>query len=244
MKPHLIMPMAGAGSRFYKKGYNTPKPLIEINNRPFFYWATMSLQKFIDISDITFVVLQQHVNNFFIDKTIKKYFSEARIEVLPEILQGPVLTSMKGVKHICDEAPIIINDCDHLFKCSAINNIFNQDNFSIDGALLTFMSDEPQFSYVRYDGNGKIIGTVEKKVVSKHAICGSYIFKNAQIFYEASSNYIQNCPYNEYFMSGVYNQMCKNKMELMDYLVDYHLEFGTPEEYEKAKKSRYFNELI
>lgn len=30
MQPHLIMPMGGAGSRFYKNGYMQPKPLIEI----------------------------------------------------------------------------------------------------------------------------------------------------------------------------------------------------------------------
>lgn len=36
MKTHLIMPMAGAGSRFYKNGYIQPKPIIEIAERPFF----------------------------------------------------------------------------------------------------------------------------------------------------------------------------------------------------------------
>ena len=64
MKPHLIMPMGGAGSRFYKNGYMHPKPLIEINGKPFFYWATMSIKKFVDIQDLTFVVLQQHIDDF------------------------------------------------------------------------------------------------------------------------------------------------------------------------------------
>ena len=31
---HLIMPMAGAGSRFFKNGFVMPKPLIEINDKP------------------------------------------------------------------------------------------------------------------------------------------------------------------------------------------------------------------
>lgn len=33
---HLVMPMAGSGSRFYNQGYNIPKPLIEIKEKPFF----------------------------------------------------------------------------------------------------------------------------------------------------------------------------------------------------------------
>lgn len=32
---HLVMPMAGSGSRFYNQGYSIPKPLIEIKGRPF-----------------------------------------------------------------------------------------------------------------------------------------------------------------------------------------------------------------
>ncbi|MBR1730114.1 MAG: hypothetical protein IJ728_11405 [Selenomonadaceae bacterium] len=42
-KLHLIMPMAGGGTRFNEKGFNIPKPLIEIQNKPFFYWAVQSV---------------------------------------------------------------------------------------------------------------------------------------------------------------------------------------------------------
>ena len=78
MKPHLIMPMGGAGARFYKEGYAQPKPLIEINGKPFLYWATMSIVKFVDVADLTFIVLQEHIDDFEIDKVIGKYFPEAR----------------------------------------------------------------------------------------------------------------------------------------------------------------------
>lgn len=33
---HLLMPMGGAGSRFFKDGFVRPKPLIEIKGKPFF----------------------------------------------------------------------------------------------------------------------------------------------------------------------------------------------------------------
>lgn len=243
MKPHLIMPMGGAGSRFYRNGYITPKPLIEIKGRPFLYWSAMSICKYVDIADITFVVLQQHIDDFKIDKIIKQNFLDAHIVVLPEILPGPVYTALRGIEKISDDAPIIFNDCDHMFRCSDINKILNIGEFDMDGALLTFESNEPQFSYVRYMKD-KIIGTVEKEVVSNHAICGAYLFKNAEIFKNMANVYIKNCPYNECFMSGVYNIMCNNGMVIKDYLLDFHVEFGTPEEYEKAKDSRYFDEII
>ena len=57
------MPMAGRGSRFFENGFVMPKPLIEINGRPFFYWATQSIAKFVDCADITFVVLEEHIRD-------------------------------------------------------------------------------------------------------------------------------------------------------------------------------------
>lgn len=240
-KVHLIMPMGGAGSRFFKNGYMMPKPLIEINEKPFLYWSTISIFNYMEIEDLTFIVLKEHIEKFKINEVILKYFPNAKIKVIEKILPGPVYTCMSGIEDIKDNKPIIFNDCDHSFKCDKLNNDFNNNEFNADGALLTFESNLPQFSYVKYE-DGKIIGTIEKQVVSSHAICGAYVFKNKKIFEQMANEYIKNCPYNECFMSGIYNIMCNHNLKIVDYLLDYHVEFGTPEEYEKAKKSKYFME--
>jgi NDP-sugar pyrophosphorylase family protein len=244
MKTHLIMPMAGAGSRFNINGYTLPKPLIEIEGMPFFYWATKSLTKFADFADITYVVLQDHVERFGLDRLIYKYFPEARLTVIPKVTQGPMFTCLEGLKNINDEAPVIFNDCDHMFKCSSLNDLINTGKADIDGALLTFESEMPQFSYVKYDKSKKIIGTVEKKAVSNHAICGAYYYKSANLFEKIANLYMNNCPYKETFLSGMYNIMCEQGYNVKDYVLDFHVEFGTPEEYAKAKGSKLFNELI
>mgnify|MGYP002753037780 CR=1 FL=1 len=54
---NLIMPMAGGGTRFKNNEIDIPKPLIEINGKPFFFWATQSIVKFIEIENLIFVVL-------------------------------------------------------------------------------------------------------------------------------------------------------------------------------------------
>ena len=41
---HIIMPMAGEGSRFIKEGYTQPKPLIEYQGMPLFIRAINSLK--------------------------------------------------------------------------------------------------------------------------------------------------------------------------------------------------------
>lgn len=115
---------------------------------------------------------------------------------------------------------------------------------NIDGALISFESDSPNFSYIKYNSENQIIGTVEKEVVSNRAICGAYMFKNADIFRKTAHEYLNNCPYKESFVSGMYNVMCLHNMNIEDFMVDFHVEFGTPEEYELAKKSNLFEELL
>lgn len=240
-KLHLIMPMGGAGTRFFKNGFVTPKPLIEINGRPFFYWATRSIEKYVELADITFVVLRQHIMEFQIDKVILKYFPEAKIEAVDfkEVKAGPVKTCLAGLKKINDNQPILFNDCDHMFACKMFTEDMNKGTWDYDGALLTFESNQPQFSYIEYE-NGRVTGTVEKKVVSNQAICGAYMVRTAQIFREMSEEYLKNCNYSEFFVSGIYNVMCQKGLNIQNYTVDFHVPFGTPDEYELAQKSEYF----
>ena len=40
---NIVIPMAGAGSRFVKAGFNVPKPLIHVYDKPMYYWAVHSL---------------------------------------------------------------------------------------------------------------------------------------------------------------------------------------------------------
>lgn len=238
---HLVMPMAGSGSRFFNQGYEVPKPLIIINDKPFFYWATLSLTKFITLRSLTFVVLRAHIEQYMIDKEIQKYFPDAHIRVLDEVRNGAVLTSIEGVKGIDDNYPIVFNDCDHMFKCKAFNNYCNTGDFEIlDGALLTFESSDPKFSFLAYGTEGNVIKTVEKQVISNDAICGAYYFRNRQIFEESVEEYLKVCNYKEFFVSGVYNIMADAGKLIKSFRVDMHVPFGTPEEYELAKDSDIF----
>lgn len=245
MKIHYIMPMAGSGSRFAEQGYNIPKPLIEIYGKPFFYWSTQSIRKFIETESLNFVVLQNHIDNFGIDAEIVKYFPEAKIYPLKETTKGAVVTCMEGITDIEDSFPIVFNDCDHLFKSERFN-MFCGTEFDrlVDGALLTFLSSEGKFSFVGKDGHGNVTVTAEKKVISNEAVCGCYYFRSRELFVDAAEEYLAGCPYDEYYMSGVYNVMIKKKMTVKCFRTDFHVPFGTPEEYERAKCDHRYEELI
>ena len=176
-KLHLILPMAGRGSRFFENGFVCPKPLIEINGKPFFYWAARSIE-------------------------------------------------------------ILFNDCDHLFICSAFNAFCEKGHFADGpaGALLTFESDSPAYSYLQYGADGNVCHTVEKQVVSHDAICGAYYFKDKRTYADACAAYLKNCEYKEFFVSGIYNVLAAQGARIAGFACDLHLPFGTPDEYRTAEK--------
>lgn len=236
MNLHLVMPMGGAGTRFFNNGYDCPKPLLKLHGKPFFYWAAESVRHFIPLSGITFVVLREHVENFAIDREILSFYPDARIVVLPKVLPGAVLTAMEGVKELDPDTPVVFNDCDHFFVSSAFEQFCAGDRSGCDGALLTFHSDEPRFSFLAYDADGNVCRTVEKQVISHDAICGAYYFNSVAAFLDAAGRYLETCSYSEYFMSGVYNELIAAGGVVRAMPTDLHIPFGTPEELKQAEE--------
>lgn len=236
--------MGGSGTRFCNKEFHVPKPLIDLNGKPFFYWATQSVLKYVETKDIIFVILKEHAEKFKLDEIIQKYYPDALIHIIPEVLNGALLTCIEGLKKINDDFPILFNDCDHAFFSREFQNFCNNGfENNPDAALLTFKSNNPCYSYVKFDNCNNVIGTVEKQAVSNNAICGAYYFKNKNIFLSASEKYLQNCQYKEFFVSGVYNCLDKTQ-NIRIFNLDKHISFGTPEEYEQATKNNDLENLI
>lgn len=245
IKIHYVMPMAGRGSRFKDQGFDFPKPLIKIYGRPIFYWATQSIRKFVELISLDYVVLQEHIDQYNIDEVIVRYFPEAKIHVLQEITEGAVISCMKGIVDIESDCPIVFNDCDHLFKSQKFNSFCRKEfDGNIQGILLTFLSNNPKFSFVAKNNQGNVTRTAEKEVISNEAICGCYYFRNKKIFMDVAEEYLTKCNYSEYFMSGVYNIMLAKKMAVKSIQTDFHVSFGVPEEYENAIKDKNYKELI
>ena len=262
---NLIMPMGGSGSRFSGMGFDLPKPLIPIHGRPFLFWSAESVRKFIGLQSLTFVVLQDHIERFKIDTAIRQFYPDAIIHVLDKVLNGAVLTCLRGVTAIDNDRPVLFNDCDHIFTCREFvafcsqqengsikgnkngkNNTVANGNIdrNIDGALLTFESSEPKFSFVMLDETGYAVKTAEKKVISNNAICGAYYFRDRWTFELAAKEYLNEPVHSEYYMSGVYNTMIRQKAAIRTFKVDMHLPFGTPGEYDSAIKSDAFEVFV
>lgn len=230
--------MAGKGSRFEECGYQLPKPLIEINEKPFFYYATESIIGCCKIvTSLTFIALQEHENNFDISSKIKLFYPQAQIIFIKEVLNGSVLTALNVCSVVKNNEAVVFNDCDHYFCSKALTKFLKNSN-DFDGALLTFFSKNPSYSYCQEGQNGIIEKTVEKVAVSNKAICGTYCFRNISYFKKMAKIYLSECSYKEFFMSGIYNSAILRGGKFVAIATDLHLSFGTPQELENVIKNK------
>lgn len=228
---HLVMPMAGRGSRFTKAGFELPKPLLRLYGEPFFWWAAESVRRCVEIRSMTFVVLAEHVRQHRIDHAVRDRFPGANVVALNEPTSGALVTAVAGCQAIPGDGPVIVNDCDHAFSADWLTEMTEAD---CDGFLCHFRSQDPAYSYAEYDDAGRLLRTVEKQVVSELAIAGAYGFRDRDTFLRHAAIYEQDCPYAEPFMSGVYNTIIAAGGAVRGAVLDRHVSFGTPAEYELA----------
>lgn len=233
-KINLIMPMCGFGSRFTKCGFDTPKPLIKLFNKPFFYWSITSIANFVNIDQLICVVLKDHVERYSIDKVILEFFPCAEFIILEDVPNGALLTCMEGAKFVNNNFPIIFNDCDHYFRAKLFYDYCNNvTSKKYDALLLTFNSSDKKYSYAQVK-DGFVQRVVEKEVVSNHAICGAYYFRNKKIFYNYCTklNYV-SMGNGELYISYLIDIMAKDQdnTKVGSIEVENHISFGTPAEY-------------
>ena len=238
MRPlHIIMPMAGEGSRFAKAGWKTPKPLIELKGIPLFQRAISSVA--IDGVDMkySFIVRQEHIDNQHIDQLIKDILPEARIFSVKKTTRGAVETCLVAEAGIDDDDAIVVMDCDLEFRSIAYNKLVS-DALSVPageadgGALVSFESDNPRYSYAQVDDQGCVIRTAEKEPISNHALCGAYFFGSGKDFKRIAHQLLDDGTHGkaEFYVSLLYNYLLvEGKTVRLATMEEYH-SYGTPEE--------------
>lgn len=228
---NIVIPMAGAGSRFAVEGYDVPKPFIEFNGKMMIEHV---LESFKLINTNIILVLQE---KFLKDEKSQLEYLKTKYILdyvtVPKLTMGAAITALAAHKAINPKYDIIFADSDNIFDCNDvcrfISDVRKRD---LAGALLTINSENPCFSYASINDDGYLIETKEKCVISNHAICGMYYFKNVELFRDAVIDLIidNDLQKGEFYMSGVYNHLKKfnNKIGIFD--IQHFDCVGTPEQ--------------
>ena len=237
---HIVMPMAGEGSRFAKAGWTTPKPLIDLNGQPLFMHAIGSVAADGIEMKYSFIVRHEHIKEYGIDAGIKSFLPEANIFSVMATTRGAVETCLMAERAIADDDAIIVMDCDLEFRSKKfieiIREVLEQPLEEANGgALVSFESCEPKYSYAELDENGCVIRTAEKEVISNHALCGAYFFSTGKRFKEIAHQLLNEPEFKkpEYYVSLLYNYMLKTGECVQLAPMEEYYSYGTPEELSK-----------
>lgn len=229
------MPMAGEGSRFAKAGWTTPKPLIELNGQPLFKHAISSVSADGIPMKYSFIVRQEHIDKYGIDKGIKSFLPEANIFSVWKTTRGAVETCLMAESAIADEDSVIVMDCDLEFRSKKFDEIIKSilnESTANGGALVSFESDLPKYSYAEVGEDGFVKRTAEKEVISNHALCGAYFFSSGKEFKQIAHRLLDEPEFKkpEYYVSLLYNYMLEKGEKVYLAPMEEYYSYGTPEE--------------
>ena len=234
---HIIMPMAGEGSRFRDAGWTTPKPLIELDGKPLFIRAIESVKVDGAPMKYSFIVRQEHIDKYGIDKGIKEIIPEAMVYSVAKTTRGAVETCLKAETGISDDDAVVVMDCDLELRSKKYTDLIKSvlqitGDVAKGGALVSFESDLPKYSYAELGDNGFVKRTAEKEVISNHALCGAYFFSSGKEFKQAAHRLL-NEPVMlkpEFYVSLLYNYLLKDGSPVELASMEMYRSYGTPEE--------------
>lgn len=241
-----LLPLAGRGSRFIKKGYKTPKPLINVSNKPMIVQAVNCLPR---STNFIFICLKEHLENYNLENELNKNYKNPDIVVIDQVTDGQACTCEIGLNNtkFDMEQPILISACDNgvYYDIKKYQSLI--DDPSVDIIVWSFRNNPASknnpnmYAWMDVDQNNNIKHVSCKKFIhgthnikTSHVIIGTMFFRKATYFIDGlHKNYKENKrTNNEFYVDDVINQNIKDGLNVKVFEVENYICWGTPDDYE------------
>ncbi len=228
-KMNILIPMAGAGKRFFDAGYIFPKPLIEIDNKPMIQWVIESLNL---KANYIFIIQKEHQEKYNIRSVLKILQPKCKIIELDHLTEGAACTTLLAKEFINNDDPLIIANSDQYINWNSSKAFYDFNSKNLDGAILTFEAIHPKWSYAKCNDEGFVTEVAEKKVISKNATVGVYYWKHGSDYVKSAEEMIKKNirVNNEFYVCPVYNEFLLKNKKIKIHKVDKMWGLGTPED--------------
>ncbi len=235
-----VIPMAGRGSRYTTKGYDVPKPLIEVVGKPMVLWALDSLINF-PISKYVVVFLEEHDKMFDVEGLLRKHVkSELHCIKLREVTEGQLCTILAAERLIDTQEDVIIAASDTLVKGDLYRTA---EEKTWEGLISVIDLPGEQWSFASTDENGRVVRVAEKIRISNNASTGQYYFRHGSTLVEIGKRMIasKETTRGEYYIIPVYQKMIDAGVKIGISVAREMWDMGTPEA--KAQFENHFRFL-
>lgn len=207
---NLVVPMAGAGSRFSVAGYANPKPFIEVMGKPMIQWVIENLAPKVEHRFI-FICQKAHQEKFSFEKTLQQLRPGSIVLGIDGLTQGAAETVLFATDLIDNDIPLVIANSDQFIEYNMDNFFRSLDAKNAEGRILTMTSRETKWSYIKYNKNLKVTEVREKEVISDEATVGIYGFAKGSDFVRGALKMIKSDSRvnGEFYVAPVYNELIK-----------------------------------
>jgi HAD superfamily hydrolase (TIGR01509 family) len=228
-KLNVLIPMAGAGSRFEKAGYTFPKPLIEVRGKPMIQVVTDCLS--IDANYI-YIVQKSHREKYNLDALLNLITPNCKIVEVNELTEGAACTTLLAKEFINNDQPLIIANSDQYLDWNSSEFMYKMQEQDVDAGILTFESTHPKWSYAKVNENGYVTEVAEKNPISNIATVGVYYWKCGEDYVKYAEKMInENIRVNnEFYVCPVFNQAIQDNKKIKTFNIEKMWGIGTPED--------------
>jgi HAD superfamily hydrolase (TIGR01509 family) len=228
-KLNVLIPMAGAGSRFEQAGYTFPKPLIEVKNKPM-------IQVVIDNLNIKanyiYIVQKKHREKYNLDTLLNLLTPNCKIVEVDGLTEGAACTALLAKEFIDNDAPLFFANSDQFVEWDSNEFMYKMNETNADGGIVTFEATHPKWSFAKINDKGLVTEVAEKNPISNIATVGYYYWKHGSDFVKYAEQMInKNIRINnEFYVCPVFNEAIGDAKEIRTFNVEGMWGLGTPED--------------
>ena len=228
-KMNILIPMAGAGSRFEQAGYTFPKPLIDVDGKPMIQVVVDNLN--IDANYI-FVVQKAHRKKYNLDTLLNLITPGCKIIETEGLTEGAACTALLAKEYINNDEPLFFANSDQFVDWDSNEFMYKMQESNCDGGIVTFKSIHPKWSFAKINENGFVTEVAEKNPISDNATVGYYYWKHGSDFVKYAEQMIEKNirVNNEFYVCPVFNQAIEDSKQVRIFEAKKMWGLGTPED--------------
>ena len=226
---NVLIPMAGAGSRFANAGYTFPKPLIEVNGKPMIQVVVENLN--IE-ANYTFIVQKEHYEKYSLQYLLNLIAPNCNIVQVDGITEGAACTTLIAKEFIDNDNPLLMANSDQCIEWSSNECLYAFNADGIDGGIVSFKATHPKWSYAKVGDDGFVSEVAEKKPISDNATVGIYFWKKGSDYVKYAEQMIdKNIRTNgEFYVCPVFNEAIQDGKKIRLKGIEKMWGLGTPED--------------
>jgi HAD superfamily hydrolase (TIGR01509 family) len=226
---NVLIPMAGAGSRFEQAGYTFPKPLIDVKGRPMIQVVTDNLNI---KANYIYVVQKDHRKKYNLDTLLNLITPGCKIVEVEGVTEGAACTALLAKEYIDNDKPLFFANSDQFVEWDSNEFLYKMNETEADGGMVTFKATHPKWSFAKLNSEGLVTEVAEKNPISDTATVGYYYWKNGSDFVKYAEQMIDNNirVNNEFYVCPVFNEAIKDNKKIRTYNIEKMWGLGTPED--------------